>query len=261
MKLCTFNVNSIKARKDLVLEWLDHRGGDIDVLCLQELKTEDAGFPADQFARLGFESHVFGQKGYNGVAILSKVRPKSVVKGFGREPWDEQKRLVRAQIKGIHVVDIYAPHGDVRGTDKFDHKLRWYQNLVRYLGENFAPDDPLLVVGDFNVAPQDLDVYSPEELEDMIGTMPEERAAFASVLDWGLVDAFRALYPEKRQFTWWDYVGGAIWKDKGMRIDCALCTRALLKRIGSVDVDLWPRKRQKPTPSDHAPVVIDLRER
>ena len=130
-----------------------------------------------------------------------------------------------------------------------------------YLDGNFSPRDPLLLVGDFNVAHQDIDVYSPGELEDMIGTMPEEREAFAALLDWGLVDAFRSLHPEKKQYTWWDYIGGAIWKDKGMRIDYALGTSPVLKKISDIEVDLWPRKRRKPTPSDHAPVVISLRER
>lgn len=261
MKFCTYNVNSIKARKDLVLQWLAHRGNDIDVLCLQELKTEDAGFPAEDFTRLGYECQVFGQKGYNGVAILSKIRPKSTLKGFGQAAWDVEKRLIRAEIKGIQVINVYAPHGDVRGTQKFDYKLRWYENLSGYIGKELSPHDPILVVGDFNVAHQDIDVYSPEELEDMIGTMPEERKAFGGILSWGLVDAFRALYPEKKQFTWWDYIGSAFWKDKGMRLDYALCTKALLTRIAGIDVDVWPRKKQTPTPSDHAPAVIDVRGR
>jgi exodeoxyribonuclease III len=261
MKFCSYNVNSVKARKDLVLQWLDHRQNDIDVLCFQEIKTEDAGFPAGDFEARGYDCRVFGQKGYNGVAILSKVRPKTTLKGFGQAAWDGERRLIRALIKGIQVINVYAPHGDVRGTDKFDHKLRWYKNLIHYLDENFSPRDPLLVVGDFNVAHEDIDVYSPEELEDMIGTMPEEREAFAGLLGWGLVDAFRVLHPGIKQFTWWDYIGGAIWKDKGMRIDYALCTDTLLRKIANIDVDLWPRKRQKPTPSDHAPLVIDIRVR
>ncbi len=261
MIVCSFNVNSVKARKELILQWLDHRGGDIDALCIQEIKTEDSGFPAADFETRGFSCQVFGQKGYNGVAILSKIPPKSTVKGFGQAAWDEQKRLIRAGIKGLQIINVYAPHGDVRGTDKSDYKLRWYKNLIRYLGENFSPGDPLLVVGDFNVAHRDIDVYSPAELEDMIGTMPEEREAFGELLAWGLVDAFRELYPEKQQFTWWDYIGGAIWKDKGLRLDYALCTKPVLAKISKIEVDLWPRKRRAPTPSDHAPVLIDIKTR
>jgi exodeoxyribonuclease-3 len=258
MKLCSFNVNSIKARKDLVLEWLAHRANDIDVLCLQELKTEDQGFPAEDFEKLGYHCHVLGQKAYNGVAILTKMPAQAVEKGFAHRTWDEQKRLLRARIRGVQILNIYAPHGDVRGTEKFDYKQEWYKNLVAFLSRNFTTRDPLVLVGDFNVAHQDIDVYSPEALADMISTMPEERAAFESLLDWGLVDAFRRFYPEKQQFTWWDYIGGAIWKDQGMRLDYILATPGLFKKIKAVEVDLWPRKRQKPTPSDHAPVIVDL---
>lgn len=258
MKIGSFNVNSIKARKDLVLEWLKHRANDIDVLCLQELKTEDAGFPTADFEKLGFESHLFGQRAYNGVAILSKVKPRRLVKGFDDEAWDAQRRLIRADFPGVRVINVYAPHGDERGKEKFVYKQEWYRNFRKFLAANFTPDDPLLIVGDFNVAHREIDVYSPEELADSIGTMPEERAAFESLLNWGLADAFRRLYPEKKQFTWWDYIGGAIWKDQGMRIDYALATEALMKKIRSVEVDLWPRRRQKPTPSDHAPLIVNL---
>lgn len=261
MKVCSFNVNSVKARKDLVLGWLDRRGNDIDVLCLQETKTEDGAFPAADFESRGYGAEVYGQKAYNGVAILSKIPAAAAVRGFGETPWDDQKRLIRARIAGLEIIDVYAPHGDVRGTDKFDFKQRWYGNLLRYLEANFSPADPLLLVGDFNVARGDIDVYSPEALEDTIGTMPEERRALEALLGWGLVDAFRELYPEKKQFTWWDYVGGHIWKDKGMRLDYALCTKSVLPKISAVEVDLWPRKRRQPTPSDHAPLVIDIETR
>lgn len=258
MKICTFNVNSIRARQELVLEWLSHRGYDIDILCLQELKTEDTSFPAAEFEGIGYRCHVFGQKAYNGVAILTKSKPDKVEKGFAHPAWDEQRRFLSVRTEGIHVLNVYAPHGDVRGTEKFLYKLKWYEHLVSFLSQKFAPQDPVLIVGDFNVAHQAIDVYSPEALADTIGTMPEERAAFKSLLDWGLVDVFRRLYPERRQFTWWDYIGGAIWKDQGMRLDYILATQRLLRRIQAVEVDLWPRKRQKPTPSDHAPVIAEV---
>lgn len=259
MKICTFNVNSIKARQDLVLEWLAHRGDDIDILCLQELKTEDAGFPAVAFEERGYTCHVFGQKAYNGVAILTRIPPEGVERGFGHPSWDEQSRFLRASLQGFHLLNIYAPHGDIRGTEKFAYKLKWYEHLVSFVSKNFTPGDSLLLVGDFNVAHQDIDVYSAEALADMIGTMPEERAAMERLLEWGLIDAFRHLYPERRQFTWWDYMGGAIWKDQGMRLDYILATRKMLEKIEAVEVDLWPRKRKKPTPSDHAPVIATLR--
>ncbi len=258
MKICSFNVNSIKARKDLVLQWLDHRKNDLDVLCLQELKTEDDGFPAADFEKLGFECHVFGQKAYNGVAVLTKIRPDRVVKGFGDERWDAQKRLIAALVGGVHILNVYAPHGDLRGTEKFDYKQDWYKTFLAHLKKNFKPSGRLLIAGDFNVAREDIDVYSPEELADTIGTMAEEREGMARLLDWGLVDVFRRLNPGKKQFTWWDYIGGAVWKDQGMRIDYALATEALMKEIKGVEVDMWPRRRQKPTPSDHAPLIVNL---
>jgi exodeoxyribonuclease-3 len=124
--------------------------------------------------------------------------------------------------------------------------------------DNYSPKDPVLIVGDFNVAHRDIDVYSPEDLADSIGTMPEERAIFEELLSSNFIDIYRHFYPEKKQFTWWDYIGGAIWKDEGMRIDYILGTNSLLEKIKHIEVDLWPRRRRKPIPSDHAPLIIDL---
>lgn len=258
MKICTYNVNSIRARKDLVLQWLDHRGQDLDILCLQELKAEDEFFPFPDFEGLGYACEVSGQKTYNGVAICSKPPLEDIRKGFGDAAWDEQKRSIAARISGLTLYNLYVPHGGERGRDKFIFKLEWYKQLIRHLEQNHTPDDPLLLVGDFNVAYADIDVYSPEALSGSIGTMPEEREAFSRLLAWGLTDVFRTLHPESRQFTWWGYMGGAIWRDEGMRIDYALATAPLLERVKEIGVDLWPRKRRSPTPSDHAPLFITL---
>lgn len=258
MKVCTYNVNSIKARKELVLDWLEHRGHDIDVLCFQELKTVDEGFPSAGFEDLGYRCFVFGQKAYNGVAICTRIASGGVQKGFGSPEWDEQKRILSARIDGVTIINIYAPHGGLRGEDKFVYKQRWYGQLIQYLNENHSPNDSLVILGDFNVAHKDIDVYSPEALKDSIGTMPEERRRFQDLLDSGLTDVMRFLQPDKIQFTWWDYMGGAVWKDRGMRIDYILSTKNLLDRIKNIEVDLWPRKRRQPTPSDHAPLVADL---
>jgi exodeoxyribonuclease-3 len=258
MKICTFNVNSIKARKELVLEWLEHRGNDIDVLCFQELKTVDKGFPYTDFEKIGYRCLVFGQKAYNGVAICTKIPPEAVQQGFGNPEWDEQKRFVSARIGGIDIINIYAPHGGMRGEDKFVYKQNWYGQLMRLLKEKHSSREPLLILGDLNVAHQDIDVYSAEALEDAIGTMPEERKCFQDLLGWDLLDVFRHLHPEKIQFTWWDYIGGAIWRDQGMRIDYILSTRTLIPKIKNIEVDLWPRKRSRPTPSDHAPLIAEL---
>ncbi len=258
MKICSFNVNSIKARKDLVFDWLQHRKNDIDILCLQELKAEDEFFPLLAFKDLGFFCEVFGQKTYNGVAICSKQKPEEVKRGFEDKRWDEQKRLLSSNIKGITLLNLYAPHGGERDTDKYRFKQDWYAHFVVYLSKRFSPQDPLLLVGDFNVAHKDIDVYSPVDLADTIGTMSEERKAFESLLGWGFIDVYRHLYPEQKQFTWWSYMGGAVWKNEGMRIDYVLCTKPLVERFRSIEVDMWPRKRRKPIPSDHAPLIATI---
>ncbi|MFQ6037743.1 MAG: exodeoxyribonuclease III [Candidatus Aminicenantales bacterium] len=258
MKISTFNVNSVNARKDLIQDWLKHRGEDIDVLCLQEIKCIDEQFPAEPFTRKGFSCAVFGQKGYNGVAVCSRIPIKDVKMGLGDPEWDEQKRVLTIAIDRLSVINVYAPHGGLRGEEKFTYKLDWYQKFLKTLDKRYSPEDPLILVGDFNVARDDLDVYDPQALADTIGTMAEEREAFQALLAWGLSDAFRHLHPNERSFTWWDYIGGAIWRNEGMRIDYILCTRALLDRVKEVEVDLWPRRRRSPAPSDHAPVIATL---
>ena len=255
MKVCTFNVNSIRARKDLIIKWLEHRNNDIDILCFQEIKVEDKDFPYKDFEDLGFYCYVYGQKGYNGVAILSKKELTNVQKGFGDEYLDQQKRVISGEFEDINIINVYAPHGDLRGGDKYYYKLDWYDKFISFLKQNYNPKDKIIIVGDFNIAREDIDVYDPELLKDSIGTMPEEREKLQELLDWGLVDTFRFLYPGKQQFTWWDYIGGAIWRDEGMRIDYIFCTTPLLPHLKDVEVDLWTRRRRTPKPSDHAPVI------
>lgn len=258
MKIVTFNVNSIRVRKDLIGEWLRHRDQDVDILCFQELKTTDENFPFENFEAMGFACEVFGQKAYNGVAICSRYPMENTKKGFGDSEWDKQRRIIATKIKDIDFINIYAPHGGLRGEEKHDYKKNWYKKLISFLEASFTPEDPVFIVGDFNVAREDQDVFDPVALKDTIGTMPEERDAFQGLLDWGLTDAFRHLHPDCSQFTWWDYIGGAIWKDEGMRIDYALCTASLLSQIKDLEVDLWPRRRRNPKPSDHAPVIATL---
>jgi len=258
MKICSFNVNSIRARKDLILTWLEHRNNDIDVLCFQELKTVDEGFPYEDFEKLGYKCLVYGQKAYNGVAICTKIAPDSSSKGFSIDKWDEQKRIISAKINGIHLINIYAPRGGERGEDKFDYKQGWYKTLIEHLNTRYSPKDPIVILGDFNVAHKDIDVYSPEKMTEFISVLPEERAVFNELLDWKLIDTFRFLYPDEIQFTWWDYIGGAIWRDQGLRIDYVLCTKSLQKKLKQIEVDLWPRKRRTPTPSDHAPLIAEF---
>lgn len=258
MKICTFNVNSIRIRKDLIADWLNHRGQDIDILCFQELKSVSEDFPFKDFENMGFACEVFGQKTYNGVAICSRLPLIDIQKGFDDSVWDEQRRLIAAKTKDLVLINVYAPHGGLREEEKFDYKREWYERLISFLDASYSPKDSLLIVGDCNVAREDLDVFDSEALKDTIGTMPEERESFQKLLDWGFTDIFRHLYPERIQYTWWDYIGGAIWKNEGMRIDYILCTKPLVNKVKDVKVDLWPRRRQSPKPSDHAPVIATL---
>lgn len=254
MKISTFNVNSIRSRKGLLLSWLEKRGHDLDILCLQELKGEGDTFPYQELEDVGFTCHVFGEKRYNGVAVCTKEE-LTHLSPFGDEEWDKQKRLIQGKIGDLRIINIYVPHGGPRDDEKYYYKMGWYKKFLSFLKEGFSPHEPLIIVGDFNVALSSQDVYDEERLHDIVGTMPEERQALQDLLDFGLVDTFSYLYPEKRAFTWWDYRGGAFWRDEGMRIDYILCTAPLLERLEEVEVDLWPRRRRKPTPSDHTPVI------
>jgi len=255
MKICSFNVNSIRTRKELLLQWYREKKPGINIFCLQEIKVVDEDFPSEIFEDAGFRCEVFGQKGYNGVAICSDVPLEDIRRGFGEEDWDSQKRILSGKFNDISVINVYAPRGDVRGTEKFKYKLDWFRHFRGFLDSNFTPDDKIIIVGDFNVTRGDIDVYDPVILHDAVGTMPEEREVFEELLRWGLTDTFRYLYPGKQQFTWWDYIGGAIWKNEGMRLDYILCTNPLLEILKDVEVDLWPRRRRTPKPSDHAPVI------
>lgn len=255
LKLCTFNVNSIRARIGLILKWLKHRNNDLDVLCLQELRVVEEKFPHDVFEEFGFECGVYGEERYNGVAICSKYPLENLRKGFGVDYWDQEKRLISGKVGGISIVNVYAPHGAPRGDDKYKYKLEWYARLIEYLNKCYSSMDELIVLGDFNVARDDIDVYNPEALKDAVGTMAEERRVFEELFDWGLIDAYRLQNPNERRFTWWNYVGGMVWRDEGMRIDYILSTNPLISRLKGVEIDLWPRKRRAPKPSDHAPVI------
>ncbi|MBF0606019.1 MAG: exodeoxyribonuclease III [Candidatus Magnetobacterium sp. LHC-1] len=260
MNVCTFNVNSVRARLALLLQWLAVRGTDgateIDVLCLQEIKTVETGFPFAEFQALGYHCEVFGQKAYNGVAICSRHDVSDVRKGFGDAAWDAQSRIIAATIAGVRVINIYAPHGDVRGSEKFNYKIGWYKRLLAYLTEERNTTEGIVMVGDFNVARADMDVFDPDVFTDAVIAMPEERTALDEVLALGFTDAFRYLYPQRQQFTQWDYAGGAFWKNQGVRIDYVCITGALIPALRGVETDLWSRKRRPP--SDHAPVVATL---
>jgi exodeoxyribonuclease III len=258
IKVCSFNLNSIRAREQLLFQWLEKRDRDIDILCFQELKLEEPLFPAAAFREAGYSCAVYGQKGYNGVAVCAKQELEEVKKGFGDSPFDRQSRFIRCKVGDVTVLCVYAPRGGERGSEKYQYKMDWYQFLLAYLKESFSPQEPLLIAGDFNVALEDRDVYDPVLLQDAIGTMPEERKCLRDCLDWGLVDSYRLMNAGEPGFTWWSYMAGDIWKDRGMRLDYILCTPVLAERLRRAEVDLWPRRRRKPTPSDHAPLMAEF---
>ena len=255
MKIATFNVNSVRARAENLSRWLERV--ELDVLCLQETKVTDDLFPHELFQPFGYRCLVHGQKGYNGVATCLRSGADEVAKGFG-DGDDEERRVLSVRLGELWIVNVYAPHGELPGNPKHDEKLAFFRRFREFLQRTFDPQQPLVVVGDMNVARTDQDVWDPAALEGTIGVLPDEREAFEHVLAWGLEDCYRKLHPKERAFTWWDYRTAGIWRDEGMRIDYVLGTEPVAKRCRSVEVDLWPRRRRTPKPSDHAPVIAEF---
>lgn len=269
MRIATWNVNSLRARLDKVRWWLDRARP--DVLLLQETKLADADAPVDVFRVAGYELAHHGEGRWNGVAIASRCGLADLVTNFGRPlepartpdvPDDEplaEARMIAAVCGGVRVVSVYAPNGRAVGSRFYQAKLAWFDRLARWLEEAADPGQPLVVGGDFNVAPADADVWDPAACHGGTHVSEPERAAFARLCAWGLVDAYRLHHREPGRYTWWDYRAGNFHKNFGMRIDHLLVTAPLAKRIVWSEIDREARKG-KPVPSDHAPVVIDLDE-
>jgi exodeoxyribonuclease-3 len=255
MRIATWNVNSLKARMERVPEWLAYARP--DVLCLQETKLSDAAFPHMAFAALGYESVHHGSGQWNGVAILSRVGLDGPVAGFADdgEP-DRDTRLVTARCRGVTVCSVYVPNGRSIGSEHYAYKLEWLARLRRHLGAVARPEDGVAVCGDFNIAPQDIDVWDPGAFVGSTHVTAEERQALADLESWGLVDGFRAKWPEERLYTYWDYRAGDFHEHRGMRIDLVLVTRALADKLTWALVDRNARKGQQP--SDHAPLFVDV---
>lgn len=254
MKLATWNVNSIRARQDRLLAWLAVEQPDI--LCLQETKVEDAGFPGDALAAAGYQFATLGQKSYNGVAILSRTAIADVTRGFDDGESDTDARLIAGTIEGLRVVCAYVPNGGDLDSDKYPVKLAWYRRLRRYLDRVATPRTPLAVCGDFNVTIDDRDVWSPAAWNGKIHCSPPERAALAEVLAFGLIDVFRAQHPDETLFSWWDYRGVSFFKNQGLRIDYVFATPPVVERCTASRIDRDQRKGKDA--SDHAPVVVEL---
>jgi exodeoxyribonuclease-3 len=252
VRIATWNVNSLAARLPRVEEWI--RYAEPDILCLQETKQADAGFPYGAFAALGYEAAHHGDGRWNGVAIVSRVGLTGVESGMG--PDDAQgSRLIAADCGGVRVLSVYVPNGRSLDSEQYPAKLTWLARLRSILENTTSPDRPVAVCGDFNVAPEDRDVWDPAQFVGMTHVSQPERDALADLQAWGLVDVFRRLYDQDRLFSWWDYRGGAFHRHQGLRIDLILVTDVLARRASYGLIDRNARKGQKP--SDHTPVLID----
>jgi exodeoxyribonuclease-3 len=253
MKLATWNVNSLKVRLPQLLTWLVREQP--DVVCLQETKLEDHGFPRQEIEAAGYHVCFAGQKTYNGVALLARERPTEIVVGNPLHP-DEQKRLLTATIRGICVVCAYVPNGQAVGSDKYAYKLEWLDGLARWVSERLAANPQLVVAGDFNIAPDDQDVYDPAAWAGQILCSDPERAAFRRLLGLGLKDSFRLFDQPAKSFSWWDYRMLGFQKNRGLRIDHILLSETLTVRCKAARISREVRKLERP--SDHAPVIAEL---
>jgi len=251
MKIATWNVNSIRARRERALAFLERHSP--DVLCLQELKVTDAAFPVDDFVAAGYRALTHGQKTYNGVAILARTEPEVVVAGLDDGVDDPQARLVAASVMGVRILSAYFPNGSSPDSPKYEYKLAWMSRLRNYLDRRHRADEHLVLCGDFNVAIDDLDIARPEEWRDTVLTTSAVRDALNHIAGFGLVDVVRRHHPEGGPLTWWDYRQLAFPKGKGLRIDHVFATGALAERCSAAFVDRDERKGQ--SPSDHAPVL------
>jgi exodeoxyribonuclease-3 len=254
MRIATWNVNSLNARLSRVEEWIAY--AQPDVLCMQETKVADTAFPAMALSALGYESAPHGDGRWNGVAIVSRVGLDDVEVGFGTDADEQGDRLVAATCGGVRVHCVYVPNGRVVGGEHYEAKLAWLEQLRSYLERSCKPTDPVAVCGDFNVAPDDRDIYDRAALEGSTHITEPERQALRTIEDWGLVDAFRLFYPDGGLFSWWDYRAGNFHKHLGMRIDLVLLSHALADQATYALVDRNARKGK--LPSDHAPVFVDV---
>lgn len=251
MKVATWNVNSLRARQDRVLDWLAR--AEPDVLCMQETKVTDAEFPSLEFQRLGYRVVFSGQKTYNGVAIAARAPLEQVHVGFDDPPVDAEQRLIAARVAGTWVYSCYVPNGRSVESEQFPYKLQWLERLRQTLAARHDPKEPIVVCGDFNVAREARDLYDPVLFEGHTHFHPEERARIEQLLAFGLVDAFRIHEQAAGQYTWWDYRAGMFRRNLGLRIDYLFVSAPLAERCREVSIDVVERRR--PKPSDHAPVI------
>lgn len=258
MLIATWNVNSLKARLPRVTQWIDEVRP--DVVCMQETKLAQDKFPTDDMAALGYESAHFGQGQWNGVAIVSRVGLDDVVQNFatGIEP-DTEARIISATCGGVRISSVYVPNGRELEHDHYKYKLSWMSRLRQHLDASCSPGDDVIVGGDFNIAPDDRDVWDITKFEGATHVSEPEREALANVCAFGMEDTFRRFHDDAGLFSWWDYRGGSFHKGQGMRIDLLLATRSVAERSTWTSVDRNARKGE--SPSDHAPVLLKVDDR
>lgn len=254
MLIATWNVNSILARMPSVTRWLDLVKP--DVLCMQETKCTDDKFPTLIFEERGYHCQLFGQQSYNGVAILTRDACETGRRGYPEDDETAQSRLITTQVDGINIVTVYVPNGQMVGSEKYAFKLNWMKRLREFLDVNYDPKTPVLICGDFNVAPDERDVHDVRLWQGRILFSEPERAALEHIKDWGFTDAFRLHTDAGGNFSWWDYRAGAFRRNLGLRIDHIWISDPLVKRNVRTWIDMEPRTWEKP--SDHAPVLAEL---
>ena len=253
MKIATWNVNSLKVRLPQVLAWLAEQQP--EALCLQELKMEDKAFPLAEIEAAGYHAAFSGQKTYNGVAILARSEPQHVERGIPGFD-DPQQRVIAATVDGMRIVCVYIPNGQSLDSDKYQYKLRWLAALTEWLRGELTKYPHLALLGDYNIAPEDRDVYDPAAWKDQVLCSEAERAAYRGLIGLGLTDAFRQFEQAEKTYTWWDYRMMGFRRNQGLRIDHILLSSALAGKCTACSVDKAPRKLERP--SDHAPVIATL---
>lgn len=253
MKIATWNVNSLNVRLQHVLEWLD--GAKPDVLVLQEIKQVTEAFPAEAFTEVGYHGIANGQKTYNGVANLSRGEATDHITDFPGFD-DPQRRILASTIDGVRIINLYVPNGNSVGSEKYEYKLAWLQALAEFLAVELETHDKLIVLGDFNIAPDDRDVHDPEKWGDGILCSPQERAALQRLTDLGLSDVYRQFEQPENTFSWWDYRAAGFRRNAGLRIDLILASKSLADVCEASYIDREPRTWERP--SDHTPVIAEF---
>jgi exodeoxyribonuclease III len=263
MQVATWNVNSVRTRLEHVLTWLQNHP-EVDVLCLQETKVVDADFPLEPFTNLGLHTYIYGQKSYNGVAMIARQPMSEVSMGFAAVlgdvgDLDDQKRAIAGIANGVRIVNLYVPNGSAVGSEKYEYKLRWLATLKQYLQtllEKDAKPTKISICGDFNVAVEDIDIHDPSDRATQVMATDAEREALKAILSLGFKDVFRKFTAEPGHYSWWDYRSGSFQRNKGWRIDYHFATEVLYDSAIACTIDVEPRRLTQP--SDHVPVIVEF---